>query len=77
MRMHLGLVGVGVALLGENPKLDRGHALDAWLTTQGRQVSRQPIVARILAACGLNGLLPVYPSADSALPTATNGSFGY
>ena len=28
-----------------------------------RLVSRQPIVARIVAACGLNGLLPVYPSA--------------
>ncbi len=30
-------------------------------------VSRQPIVARIVDACGLGGLLPIYPTADSAL----------
>lgn len=32
-----------------------------------RLVSRQPIVARIVDACGLGGLLPIYPTADSAL----------
>lgn len=32
-----------------------------------RLVSRQPIVARIVKACGLFGLLPIYPTADSAL----------
>lgn len=32
-----------------------------------RLVSRQPIVARIVDMCGLSGVLPVYPTADSAL----------
>jgi anti-anti-sigma factor len=32
-----------------------------------RLVSRQPIVARIVDACGLSGMLPIYPTADSAL----------
>jgi anti-anti-sigma factor len=32
-------------------------------------VSRQPIVARIIKACGLSELLPVYPTVDSALAT--------
>ncbi|HUH70944.1 MAG TPA: anti-sigma factor antagonist [Mycobacterium sp.] len=35
-----------------------------------RLVSRQPIVARIVDACGLSGVVPVYPTADSALATA-------
>jgi anti-anti-sigma factor len=35
-----------------------------------RLISRQPIVARIVDACGLNGLLPIYPTADSALAAA-------
>jgi anti-anti-sigma factor len=34
-----------------------------------RLVSRQPIVARIVDACRLNGVLPIYPTADSALAT--------
>jgi anti-anti-sigma factor len=42
-----------------------------------RLVSRQPIVARILTACRFDGLLPVYPSADSALPALAGESFGY
>jgi anti-anti-sigma factor len=32
-----------------------------------RVVSHQPIVARIVDACGLGRVLPVYPTADSAL----------
>jgi anti-anti-sigma factor len=35
-----------------------------------RLVSRQPIVARIVRACGLSGVLPIYSSADAALATA-------
>jgi anti-anti-sigma factor len=34
-----------------------------------RLVSRQPIVARIVDVCGLSGVLPIYPTADSALAT--------
>ncbi|WP_231989709.1 anti-sigma factor antagonist [Mycobacterium sp. 852002-51057_SCH5723018] len=32
-----------------------------------RVVSRDPIVARIIDACGLSAVLPIYPTADSAL----------
>jgi anti-anti-sigma factor len=32
-----------------------------------RLVSRQPIVSRIVKACGLSDLLPIYASVDSAL----------
>jgi anti-anti-sigma factor len=32
-----------------------------------RLVSWQPFVARIVDACGLSGVLPLYPTADSAL----------
>ncbi|HWF29490.1 MAG TPA: anti-sigma factor antagonist, partial [Mycobacterium sp.] len=32
-----------------------------------RLVSRHPLVARIVEACGLNGVLPIYPTTDSAL----------
>jgi anti-anti-sigma factor len=35
-----------------------------------RLVTRQPIVARIIRACGLGGILPIYSSADAALATA-------
>ena len=35
-----------------------------------RLVSRQPIVARIVRACGLSGVLPVYSTTDAALATA-------
>ena len=35
-----------------------------------RLVSREPIVARIVDACGLSGMLPIYPTADSALAIA-------
>jgi anti-anti-sigma factor len=39
-----------------------------------RLVSHQPVVARIVEACGLSGVLPVYPTTDSALAMATAGS---
>jgi anti-anti-sigma factor len=32
-----------------------------------RVVAKQPIVERIVKACGLDALLPIYPTADSAL----------
>jgi anti-anti-sigma factor len=32
-----------------------------------RLVSRQPVVARVVEACGLSGTLPIYPTTDSAL----------
>jgi anti-anti-sigma factor len=35
-----------------------------------RLISRQPIVGRIVDACGLSDLLRVYPTADSALAAA-------
>jgi anti-anti-sigma factor len=38
-----------------------------------RLVSRQPIVARIVAACGLDALLPIYPTTDTALATSLAG----
>jgi anti-anti-sigma factor len=34
-----------------------------------RLVSSQPIIARIVDACMLSGILPIYPTADSALAT--------
>ena len=39
-----------------------------------RLVSRQPIVARVVDACGLGGLLPIYPTPDSALAMAARVS---
>jgi anti-anti-sigma factor len=41
-----------------------------------RVVGRQPIVARIIAACGLGDLLSVYRSLERALPSVPEGSFG-
>jgi anti-anti-sigma factor len=35
-----------------------------------RLVSREPSVARVVDACGLNRVLPIYPTADAALATA-------
>ncbi|OBB93435.1 anti-sigma factor antagonist [Mycobacterium sp. 852002-40037_SCH5390672] len=35
-----------------------------------RLVSCEPIVARIVDACGLSGVLPIYPTVDSALSAA-------
>jgi anti-anti-sigma factor len=39
-----------------------------------RLVSRQSIVARIVDACGFSGLLPIYPTPDSALAMAARVS---
>lgn len=35
-----------------------------------RLVSHEPIVTRIVDACGLNAVLPIYPTADAALASA-------
>jgi anti-anti-sigma factor len=35
-----------------------------------RLVSREPIVTRIVDACGLSGVLPIYPTVDTALAGA-------
>lgn len=35
-----------------------------------RLVSHEPIVTRIVDACGLNAVLPIYPTADAALAAA-------
>jgi anti-anti-sigma factor len=37
-------------------------------------VSHHPIVARVVKACGLAGMLPVYPSVDTALASNTADS---
>ncbi|MCV7341564.1 hypothetical protein MHAE_04535 [Mycobacterium haemophilum DSM 44634] len=36
-----------------------------------RLVSRQPIVTRIVEACELSGVLPIFPTADAALAATT------
>jgi anti-anti-sigma factor len=41
-----------------------------------RVVSNRPIVARIVAACGLRTLLPIYPTIDTALSQDTGGHSG-
>jgi anti-anti-sigma factor len=38
-----------------------------------RLVSYQPVVARIVKACGLSGVLPIYPTTDAALATPARG----
>ena len=38
-----------------------------------RLVARQPLVGRVLKACGLTDLLPTYPTTDSALATPLAG----
>ncbi|OBG38484.1 anti-anti-sigma factor [Mycobacterium alsense] len=35
-----------------------------------RLVSCDPIVTRVVDACGLSGVLPIYPTADAALASA-------
>jgi anti-anti-sigma factor len=35
-----------------------------------RLVGREAIIARIVDACGLGALLPIYPTADAALASA-------
>jgi anti-anti-sigma factor len=39
-----------------------------------RLLSPQPIVARIVEACGLSRMLSVYPTVDAALATSMSGS---
>ena len=53
--------GCAFAVLAEEAERCRRRGIEL------RLVSRQNIVARIVDACGLGGLLPIYPTADSAL----------
>ncbi|BBZ48471.1 anti-sigma factor antagonist [Mycobacterium heidelbergense] len=52
------------AVLADEARRCRQRGIDV------RLVSREPIVARIVDACGLNGMLPIYPTADAALAMA-------
>ena len=52
------------SVLADEAQRCRRHGIEL------RLVSRQPIVARIVDACGLSGTLPIYPTTDSALATA-------
>lgn len=52
------------AVLADESKRCRERGVDL------RLVSYDPIVARIVDACGLSGVLPIYPTADSALAAA-------
>ncbi|KBZ63548.1 anti-sigma factor antagonist [Mycobacterium colombiense] len=52
------------AVLAEEAKGCRERDIDL------RLVSRDPIVERIVDACGLGRLLPIYPTVDSALSAA-------
>jgi anti-anti-sigma factor len=49
------------AVLAEEAKRCRDRGVEL------RLVSHQPIVARIVDACGLSRALPIYPTVDSAL----------
>ncbi|MCV7100472.1 anti-sigma factor antagonist [Mycobacterium palustre] len=53
------------AVLAEEARRCRGRGIEL------RLVSCDPIVRRIVDACGLRGLLPIYPTADGALSAAT------
>lgn len=52
------------AALAEEAKRCQERGIDL------RLVSCEPIVARIIDACGLSGMLPIYPAVDSALSAA-------
>ncbi|MDR3655929.1 MAG: anti-sigma factor antagonist [Mycobacterium sp.] len=52
------------AVLAEEAQRCRDRGIDL------RLVSHEPIVTRIVDACGLNAVLPIYPTADSALASA-------
>jgi anti-anti-sigma factor len=52
------------AVLAEGAKRCHRRGIDL------RLVSHQPIVARIVDACGLSGVLPIYPTTDSAFAAA-------
>lgn len=59
-----GLVFMGCcafAVLAEEAERCRERGIEL------RLVSCEPLVTRIVDACGLGGLLPIYPTADSAL----------
>ena len=58
----------GFAVLAEQAQRCRRRGI------QLRLVSRQRIVARIVDVCGLSRVLPIYPTADSALATAARVS---
>ncbi|OBH55395.1 anti-sigma factor antagonist [Mycobacterium sp. E2479] len=51
-------------VLAEEAKRCRERGIDL------RLVSCAPIVTRIVDACGLSGVLPIYPTVDSALSAA-------
>jgi anti-anti-sigma factor len=52
------------AVLADEAKRCRDRGIEL------RLVSCEPIVARIVDACGLNRILPVYPTVDAALASA-------
>jgi len=52
------------AALAEEAKRCQQRGIDL------RLVSCEPIVARVVDACGLSGVLPTYPTVDSALSAA-------
>jgi anti-anti-sigma factor len=52
------------AVLADEAQRLRGRGIEL------RLVNHQSVVTRIVDACGLNALLPVYPTVDSALATA-------
>jgi anti-anti-sigma factor len=56
------------AVLVEEAQRCRGRGVEL------RLVSCQPIVARIVKACGLRGVLPLYPTVDAALAGRALGS---
>ena len=60
--------GCAFAVLAEEAERCRRRGIEL------RLVSRQPIVARVVDACGLSGLLPIYPTPDSALAMAARVS---
>jgi anti-anti-sigma factor len=61
------MAGCAFSVLADEAERCRRRGIDL------RLVSRQPIVGRIVRACGLDALLPIYPTADSALATALAG----
>lgn len=61
----LDFMGCGAfSVLAEEAERCRSRGIEL------RLVSYQPIVTRIIDACGLGALLPIYPTADSALAGA-------
>jgi anti-anti-sigma factor len=60
--------GCAFAVLAEEAERCRRRGIEL------RLVSRQRIVARVVDACGFSGLLPIYPTPDSALAMAARVS---